>query len=69
MTADGSSIAVGLDTRGEGNLLLADEEEVEEDEEEEKEDIYLEVTSLVLGLLEGKPLSFSEGRRGGLAGF
>lgn len=67
MTADGSCIAAGLDTIGEGNLLLADEDEVEEEEEDEKEDMYLEVTSLVLGLLD-KPLALSEGRRGGLVG-
>lgn len=55
------------ETSGEGNLF---EEEEEEEEEEWERDMYLEEICLeLLGFGGATPLSFSEGRRGGLIVF
>lgn len=64
--------AAGREMSGDGNLLEAEEDEEEEEEEEVEVERYLEGICLDLGLDWGwgaggaRPLSFSEGRRGGL---
>lgn len=63
-----------LESNGDGHLLEDAEDEtvevdVEVEEEEGEGDMYLDETCLPLGLLCTKPLSFSEGKRGGLDGF
>lgn len=55
---------------GEGHRLDEEDEEVEVEVEVDGEgDMYLEETCLPLGLRGKVPLSFSEGKSGGLNGF
>ena len=71
-SVDGSGVDAGAELveremSGDGHLLDEEDEEVEVEVEVDGEgDMYLEETCLPLGLLATTPLSFSEGKSGGL---